>query len=416
LAASADPAAIDGALLLDRLRAALCRYVVLPSAEAADAVVLWIAATHGQPAWEHATRLGITGPAKRCGKSRLLEVVKATAHNVLPAVHASTAALYRSIDSKDPPTLLFDEVDAIFGTRRAAEANEELRALINAGHSRGWPILRCVGPSQEVARFPSFAMAALAGIGDLPDTIADRAVNIRMRRRAPGESVRPFRTGRDTPALHALRGLANRWVRLHVEELRHAEPDLPVEDRAGDTWESLIAVADLAGQDWPERGRYAAKVLTAEAAEADAHNSDTLRLLADLRGVFADATRLHTTTILDALHGIEDAPWAGRALSAHDLSRMLRAYCIRSRDVREDGGPNRKGYHRADLADAFSRYLPPALVADVADLSRMPSRPATSSTSHVADVADVAAPPPNRAIRSAGPASTQPTVTEGGAR
>src|SRR5438046_2449863 len=82
----------------------------------------------------------------------------------LPAVHASTAALYRSIDSEDPPTIMLDEADAQFGSKRAAEANEDLRALLNAGHSRGWPILRCVGPNQDVKAFASFAMAALAGI------------------------------------------------------------------------------------------------------------------------------------------------------------------------------------------------------------------------------------------------------------
>src|SRR4051794_25643794 len=151
---------VDGAALLGELHAANRHYLVMQSPEAIDAVVLWIAATHAQPAWEHATRLAISGPAKRCGKSRLLDIVKGASHNVLPAVNASTAALYRSIGSDDPPTVLFDEADAVFGTKRQAEANEDLRALLDAGHSRGWPILRCVGPNQEVKEFASFAMAA----------------------------------------------------------------------------------------------------------------------------------------------------------------------------------------------------------------------------------------------------------------
>lgn len=376
----AEPADNDGAVLLDRLRAALCRYVVLPSPETVDAVVLWIAATHAQPVWEHATRLGITGPAKRCGKSRLLEIIKATCYKPLPAVHASTAALYRSIESDDPPTVLFDEVDTLFGTRRQAEAHEDLRALINAGHSRGWPVLRCVGPDQQVAQFHSFAMCALAGIGDLPDTIADRAVNIRMRRRAPHETVKPFRTVRDQPPLFALRSLITRWVRAHLDELRDAEPDMPVEDRAADTWESLIAVADLAGADWPERARLACKTLTETAAEADAEASIGVRLLADLRTLFTNTGKLHTATILERLRTIEEAPWAARDLTAHDLSKMLRAYNIRPKDVRETGtGPARKGYDRADLADAFTRYLPShsTPVADVADTPTTPRQTTT---------------------------------------
>jgi hypothetical protein len=62
-----------GAPLLAELHAARCRYVVLPSPEAADAVTLWIAASHAQPAWEHAPRLAVVSPLKRCGKSRLLD-------------------------------------------------------------------------------------------------------------------------------------------------------------------------------------------------------------------------------------------------------------------------------------------------------------------------------------------------------
>lgn len=231
-AAEMEPVPVDGAGLLHEVRAVLCRYLVMPSAEATDALVLWIAATHGQPAWEHATPLAITGPTRRCGKSRLLDVVKELAYKAMPSVNATTAALYRSIDSAEPPTILYDEADAAFGTKRQAEANEDLRALLNAGHSRGWPILRCVGPTQQVQEFSSFAMAAIAGIGELPDTITDRAVNIRMRRRAPHETVQPFRTTRDALPLRALRDRLHRWVRAHLLHLRAALPAMPVEDRA----------------------------------------------------------------------------------------------------------------------------------------------------------------------------------------
>lgn len=392
--ATGDQTEIDGAMLLTDLRTALTTYLVMPSPEATDAVVLWIAATHAQPALEHATRLAITGPAKRCGKSRLLEIIRATCYKALPVVNSSTAALYRSIDV-DPPTILFDEVDAIFGTKRAAEANEDLRALINAGHSRGWPIRRCVGPNQEVAEFTTFAMAALAGIGDMPDTITDRAVNIRMRRRAPGETVKPFRTQRDQPPLFALRTKVNKWVRANLDYLRAAEPEMPVEDRAADTWESLIAVADLAGADWPERARHAAKILTADAAEADTDNSTSLRLLADLRTVFSDAGKLHTTTVLARLRELDNGPWADRQLSAHDLAKLLRQYNVKPRDVREtSAGPNRKGYDRADLYDAWTRYLPAFTDESglVADTSATRPETATGLTSTVALVADVADP------------------------
>jgi len=113
-----DPSTSDeipGAELLDRLRAVLSRYVVLPSPETADAVVLWIAATHAQPSWVHAARLVIRAPEKRCGKSRLLDIVEGCCWHPLITVNASAAAVYRSLGTDDPPTLLIDEADTIFG-------------------------------------------------------------------------------------------------------------------------------------------------------------------------------------------------------------------------------------------------------------------------------------------------------------
>lgn len=80
-------------------------------------------------------------------------------------------------------------------------------------------------------------MAALAGIGAMPDTIEDRAVIIRMRRRAPGETVAPFRHRRDRPALRTIAAQLTTWLRTDLTTLEAAQPPMPVEDRAADTWE-----------------------------------------------------------------------------------------------------------------------------------------------------------------------------------
>src|SRR5689334_21192109 len=201
---------IDGAAILDALHAAITRFVILPSPEAIDAVVLWIAATHAQPAWAHAPRLVIRAPEKRCGKSRLLDVVEATCFRPIMTVNASTAAVYRSIGAGDsPPTLLLDEADTIFGAK--AGDNEDLRGLLNAGHQRGRPTIRWDPNSRTLERIETFAMAALAGIGHMPDTIEDRAVIVRMRRRGRGERVAPYRVRRDGPGLNELAERLTAW-------------------------------------------------------------------------------------------------------------------------------------------------------------------------------------------------------------
>ncbi len=428
-----------GAAPLGELHAALSRYVVFPSPQAADAVCLWVAATHAQPAWEHAPRLAVVAPVKRCGKSRVLDVIAETCYAPLLTVNATIAAVVRSIGA-DPPTLLVDEADAIFGTKKQAEANEDLRGLLNAGHQRNRPMLRWDITTRSREELDTFAMAALASIGDLPATIMDRAIVIRMRRRAPGEQVDPYRTRRDGPPLNTLRDRLTAWAREHLRELHHATPEMPLEDRAADTWEPLIAIADHAGGDWPQRARDAAQAMTGAEAQHEQDTSAGVRLLADLRDLYdqTGADALYTSTLLERLHKLEEAPWAdwyGHPLRARELADLLKRYQVESRNVREHGtGEPRKGYRRADLHDAWTRYVPlhplhplqqpepagqpgrepvadgepraatsatsPGPVADVAD-GQTPS--ATGLTCDVAHVADVAAPPSANGNRSQPP-------------
>jgi len=152
----AEDWAPDGAAALDAARTVLVRYCVLPFPEAADAVVLWCAATHALPSLPAAPRLAITSPVKRAGKTRLLDVIEGIAYKPLPTMNSTTAAVFRSLDVAHPPTLLFDEVDTIFGSARVAENNEDLRGLLNAGFQRGKAALRCHGPSQKPTLFATF--------------------------------------------------------------------------------------------------------------------------------------------------------------------------------------------------------------------------------------------------------------------
>jgi hypothetical protein len=348
---------INGDALLTEVHAGFGRYVVFPSAEAHDAVVLWCAATHGQPAWEHAPDIA----GERCGKSRLMDIAEAICYQPLVTVNASTAAVVRSI-TEDPPTLMVDEADTIFGTKKAAENNEDVRGIINAGHQRNRPYVRWDITSRSREMCPTFAMVMLAAIGGLPDTIMDRAIDIRMRRRSPGEKVAPFRTRRDAPPFNSLRDQLHGWVRGNLRSLQAATPDLPVEDRAADTWEPLFAIADHAGGDWPARAREACLALTGE--DPDDGRIGT-KLLVDLEEIWgADEEHLFTQTILDRLHKIEEAPWSewGRdrkPITARQLAEVLRPYRVKSKTVRQRGvDGTAMGYTKSVLADLWNRYVP----------------------------------------------------------
>ena len=63
-----------------------------------------------------------------------------------------------------------------------------------------------------------------------------------------------------------------------------------IQDRNADIWEALVAVADIAGGEWPGRARAAASALVAEAREVEP--SLNIRLLADVWTTFGDTNDL----------------------------------------------------------------------------------------------------------------------------
>lgn len=353
----------DGAELLDNVETFLGKFVAFPSQAARVAVTVWAAHTHLVDAFDSTPRLALLSPEPGSGKTRTLEVLELLVPRPMPALNASPAPIFRSIEA-ERPTLLFDEVDALFGRNvRSDDPAADLRALLNAGHRRGATIPRCVGARHDVQRFPVFAACALAGLGDLPDTLMSRAVIVRMRRRAPGEHVEPFRR-----RLHAEQGqhLAGRladWTGLVKDDVTAAWPSLPdgVVDRPADVWEPLLAVAEAAGGTWPERARSACIELCKVANGRDA--SLGVRLLADLRTIYRDAgdpEAIPTETLLDRLHKLDESPWAdlrGKALDPRGLAHRLHQYEVSSVKVKVDGKPL-QGYRREHLWDAWTRYLP----------------------------------------------------------
>ncbi|MFF9035024.1 DUF3631 domain-containing protein [Streptomyces sp. NPDC014892] len=362
---------IDGAALLNEVEAFHRRFNVFPTEAAYVAVTLWDAHAHLLDAFDSTPRLAFLSPEPGSGKSRALEVVETLVPRSMAAVDASAAALFRSVSGVDGgrPTILFDEIDTVFGPK--AGENEQLRGFINAGHTRGRPMYRCVGDgaNQQVQGFPSFCALAVAGLGNLPDTIMTRSVIIRMRRRARNEKVEQFRTRIHVREGNQLRDRLAKWAETVQKQVTDVFPEMPdgVADRPADVWEPLIAIADAAGGDWPRRAREACLTLV-KASQANDKGSIGIRLLTDLRDhVMIGIDRLPTVAILDRLNALDDAPWAdfnGKPLDSRRLSRMLSEYGttdgdpIAPRNIKT-GGSVLKGYYATDLHDAWQRYCPP---------------------------------------------------------
>ncbi len=354
-----------GACILDEVYTFLGRFIAYPSDHARVAHTLWCAHAHLMDVWEATPRLAFLSPEPASGKTRALEISELLVPRPVEAVNVSAAYLFRKVsDPAGRPTILYDEIDTVFGPK--AKENEELRGLLNAGHRKGATAGRCVirGKNVETEDLPAYCAVALAGIGDLPDTILTRSVIVKMRRRAPTEIVEPYRRREHGPEGEELRHRLATWASTVEAELLDTWPELPesITDRDADVWEPLIAVADAAGGRWPEVARVAAVTLVTAAREREA--SLGLRLLADLRSIWGEADARATKWLLEKLHSLDESPWGdlrGKPLDDRGLANRLRRYDIKPKTVRIDT-TTVKGYDRSDLHDVWQRYLAPASV------------------------------------------------------
>jgi len=128
-------------------------YIVVSEAKLL-VIALWIIHTHCIDAAEQTPYLAVTSPEPRCGKSRLLEMLNMLTANAWKTILPSEAVVYRHINNT-MPTLLLDEVDAIFNPK-LADRYEGLRALLNEGNNRGAKVPRCVGTSNNIQEFSTF--------------------------------------------------------------------------------------------------------------------------------------------------------------------------------------------------------------------------------------------------------------------
>lgn len=352
---------VDGAAVLDAVFRFLRRFVSLSEPQA-RVVSLWIAHTHALQATETTPYLAITSAEKQSGKTRLLEVLRLLVREPWLTGRCTAAVLIRKIDAVSP-TLLLDESDAAFnGTE---DYSETLRGILNTGYRRGGVASLCVGQGAaiEFRDFSTFCPKAIAGIGKLPDTIADRSIPVRLKRAQRGR-VERFRERDAEHEASDIRASLAAWCGSSLQRLRGARPEIPaaLSDRHADCCEPLLAVADLAGGDWPQAARTALVDLCGQGQAED--DSIGVRLLADTRAIFEEkkTDRLASEDLAAALAGIETSPWAewnhGKPISKQKLARLLKPFGVVPRSVRLPDGSTPKGYLLADFEELFSSYLP----------------------------------------------------------
>jgi len=355
---SAD--AVDLADVLDELEAAILRHLVM-TAEAASVTALWIAHTWVYERFSHTPRFAITSPVKRCGKSTLLAILDYTCRRPLKADNISASGVFRVVEALRPLTMLLDEADTF------ARENEELRGVLNSGFEASGSVIRVMeiqGEHQPV-RFATFCPVAMAAIGDLPGTLADRAVPVRMARKADGDKVDKMRVHGATTTLENLARKLARWADDHGARLaRDVEVPDALNDREADISVPLLSIAEQAGGIWPKRARNALLFLFGLRKEDDEGAEAGTMLLTDLRAIFKEqgAARLPSVELCNRLGDMENRPWpewkAGKPITPRQVAVILRPFGVRPTTYREGkNGPVVKGYIREHFADAWTRYL-----------------------------------------------------------
>ncbi len=344
---------IDPAELLTEVANTIKRFIVCQP-ETIHAATLWIAMTWFIDAIQIAPLAVITAPEKRCGKSQLLFLLGRLVNRPLAASNITPAALFRSIDAWQP-TLLIDEVDTFI------RENEELRGLLNCGHTRESAYtVRVVGDDHTPKLFFVWGAKALAGIGQLSDTLVDRAITLELRRKLANEKTERLRHAEPTLFKTLTEKLA-RFAMDYTNKIAIAQPILPeaLNDRAQDNWEPLFAIADIAGKEWPQWAQTAAIKLSGDSKEAP---SISIELLADIQEIFENrkTDRITSADLITALCTDEEKMWAtynrGFHIKPRQIASRLKEFGIISNTIRI-GMTTAKGYLKSQFIDAFARYL-----------------------------------------------------------
>lgn len=336
--------------ILDEIRRMLQSLIVLDK-ESAIATALWVSASWLYDRFEIFPYLLLASPTKRCGKTRLLGIIRHLVERPMQAASISAAALFRTVEARRP-TLLLDEFDQ-------HDRESELHYLLNSGHERSGAAIRLVPKGNDYIdkSFSTFCPKVIAMIGKPKDTLVDRSIAVPMQRRRPSDRIKRL----DDEAKQALQTLQRKLARWKADttELPEVEPLNTDNDRLADNWLPLLTVAEMAGEEWPELARQAASILSKDVED----DSIKIQLLQDIRRVFQEeeTDKITTSDLLEKLKLMEESLWGewnyGRGLSPRGLANLLRPFQIEPKVMRTED-KRARGYEFEDFRNAFEAYIP----------------------------------------------------------
>lgn len=358
------PEPVDGAKLLDELSQMFKRHIYFPHPTDADALALWVVLTHCRDCFTIVPYIGITSPTKACGKSSLLEILKAVSYRAILASNITPAAVFRVVDLFKP-TLLVDELDTFL------EKSSEFVGILNSGHKKaGAYVYRVVGDQQEVREFCTWGPKAFGMIGVPPGTIASRSISVRLLRKKASEKVESFDDVLQAPDLERIRRQLARWSADNKGQFQSAEVNTAeFSNRLRDNWRPLLTIAGIVGKAWVERALVAARAT----AEVDDEDLRTI-LMRDVRNIFhtRKTQRIPSELLVFDLLRQKNSPWMrldhGQEMNQYQMAKLLRDMGVIPHKVRQEKelagllGRNptsnlMRGYDISQFTDLFDRFL-----------------------------------------------------------
>ena len=406
------PAPVNVAELLGEIEAVIMRHVVL-SEPAAAALAVWVLHSYTFELRDTVAYMAIESPEKRCGKTTLLSVLAAMASKSLIASNITVGALFRAIHTCTP-TLFIDEADTFLAgnsimrgiinsgnTRRTAyvlrlsagkkgnavrgrlagtlappNPNDKADAqdcvpttmsdirtiaspnLNNRAAQQRNPTMEdgvtADSPDIGLKKYSCWCPKVIAMIGEVPDTIADRSIVVKMARKLTTETCAPLSelNTADIKAKCARFALDTRDVIAQYPKIAGEG----LNDRAADTFDPLFVIARLAGEEWEEKLRAAALALS---STADIENSGS-GLILDIMDILNEngGEKMFSRDIVTILRECSMKSQAFKSLNIneHQMARILRPYGVKPVAIRI-GKEVRNGYMAADFREAMKRYV-----------------------------------------------------------
>jgi len=374
-----------GAQVLADVEMFLRQYVTYSNPGHVTALALWVLATYMWPSFDQFPYLCITADTKRAGKTRCAEVLSKVCSNPR-FTGASAASIFRMIRDEQP-TLFMDEAEAAL----SGESANVMHEVLNKGNRRGQTISRvdmsAIGEQPDgsagsgVRHWPVYCPKVFILIGDVYDTLRDRAIVIRMRRAEPPARYVTVRVEAEGNALGLrVKSLIDDYFGI-IKEHYETMPILEfLQDRDAEMWAPLFAVCHvLAPERIPALQMLAVDMSTEKTAPARKYKTllesedkmleeeYTKRLLEDMLLVMDTGTapnrsgekRVFTSDVLDRLYALPLGPWRkfrGDGLTPHDVSNMLSRYGVKPRNIRIGGnaGKVKRGYRQEDVERALA--------------------------------------------------------------